>query len=133
MTLTEQQLAEAVEAMFRVNHHPLAEASETEWRKLQAALTAALPIIEPQWQPIETAPKDGTYIIAVVAPSTSRFLQHHEGRAFVIRHEGFLGSGYNMGWAVYPGYGGAPDGSFTHWMPLPAPPAIRALAEEAQG
>ncbi len=73
------------------------------------------------WQPIETAPKDGGFILAVVAPNTSQFMQHHAGRVFVIRHEGVL-DGYNLGWSVYPGFGGATDANFTHWMPLPSPP-----------
>ena len=68
-----------------------------------------------EWKPIETAP---------VAPNDSRHLGHQAGRVFFIRHEGKTAHfGYDMGWVVYPGFGGAPDGYFAHWMPLPAPPA----------
>lgn len=74
------------------------------------------------WRPIETAPKDGTAILAIVAKNETRHLGHLEGRAFVIRHEGFMRSGYDLGWAVFPGYGGASDFLFSHWMPLPSPP-----------
>ena len=75
------------------------------------------------WQPIETAPKDGTYILAIVAKNDSLHLQYHAGRMFVIRHEGKTkASGFDLGWAVYPGYGGVSDHNFTHWMPLPPPP-----------
>jgi hypothetical protein len=75
------------------------------------------------WQPIETAPKDGRYILAIVAENDSRFLTHHKGRCFVIRHEGTTTSGFDMGWAIYPGFGGADDRFFSHWQPLPAPPS----------
>jgi len=74
------------------------------------------------WQPIESAPKDGQYILAIVGKNESRSMAHMEGRMFVIRHEGTTKSGYDLGWAVFPGYGGAPDHYFTHWMPLPSPP-----------
>lgn len=90
------------------------------------------PPVAGQWQDIASAPKDGSYIIAVVAPNDSRHLRHFAGRAFVIRHEGTtMMSGYDMGWAVYPGYGGAADHMFSHWMPLPAPPLPATLATES--
>lgn len=73
------------------------------------------------WQPIETAPRDGTYILAILGPNSGPHLQYHAGRMFVIRHEG-MSRGYDMGWAVYPGYGGVSDHNFTHWMPLPPAP-----------
>ncbi len=76
------------------------------------------------WQPIETAPRDGTFILAIVAPNDSRHLGHQSGRAFVIRHEGVTVSGFDRGWAVYPGFGGASDCDFSHWIPLPPPPTV---------
>lgn len=82
------------------------------------------------WQPIESAPRDGTYIIAIIAANDCRHLQHQEGRMFVIRHEGKTVTGYDMGWAVYPGYGGASDIFFSHWMPLPDAP--KASEEQEQ-
>lgn len=83
---------------------------------------------EEGWQPIESAPKDGSYILAIVAENESRHMGHLAGRMFVIRHEGRTVSDYDMGWAVFPGYGGAPDSFFTHWMPLPSTP--KAAGEE---
>lgn len=75
-----------------------------------------------EWQPIETAPKDGSYIVAIVAPNDSRHLEYHAGRAFVIRHGGVTDNGYDLGWNVFPGFGGAPDFYFSHWMHLPEAP-----------
>lgn len=80
---------------------------------------------EATWRPIETAPKDGRYIIAIVAPNDTRHLGHQAGRMFVVRHEGKTVSGYDMGWAVYPGFGGSHDSNFSYWMPLPAPPQAK--------
>jgi hypothetical protein len=66
-----------------------------------------------EWHTMDTAPKDGRYILAITADTGSRCLP---GRMFCIRYESF------MGWGVYPGYGGVSDEAFTHWMPLPEPP-----------
>jgi hypothetical protein len=74
-----------------------------------------------EWQPIETAPRDGTRILAIVGENDDRHMSHQRGRMFCIRYETF--GGKFGGWGVYPGYGGAPDSTFTHWMPLPEPPA----------
>ncbi len=70
------------------------------------------------WQPIETAPKDGTYVLALTSGATDQW-EHLNGRCFVIRHEGKTPSGYDLGWSVYPGFGGVIDRWFSHWMPLP--------------
>ncbi|CAB4140908.1 hypothetical protein UFOVP399_15 [uncultured Caudovirales phage] len=74
-----------------------------------------------EWQPIETAPRDGRYILAIVAEMDDYHMGRQAGRMFCIRYENF-GDRYG-GWAVYPGYGGAPSSFFTHWQPLPTPPA----------
>lgn len=86
------------------------------------------------WHPMSEAPRDGSYILAIVSPNRGRHLEHQAGRVFSIRHEGVTEpSGYDMGWAVYPGFGGASDHDFTHWRPLPAPPAIRAAPSSQRG
>ena len=74
------------------------------------------------WQPIATAPRDGRYILAIVGENSQRHMQQNVGRMFVIRHEGTTCSEYDLGWAVYPGYGGESDRTFSHWQPLPEPP-----------
>ena len=69
-----------------------------------------------EWQPIETAPKDGSDILLGGC-------QH--GPAIRVASWGngrYLGpkKGYERDWCDGPQYGFAP----THWMPLPAPPLL---------
>lgn len=61
------------------------------------------------WQPIETAPKDGTKIL--VWPRSRQMREP----AIAYWHQP-ANSDYPGFWAI----GGNP----THWMPLPAPPVI---------
>lgn len=62
-----------------------------------------------EWQPIETAPKDGTDIL-LSGP--------HSNHGWVIKSARFwIGSWWSNG-----NRGIGPDPS--HWMPLPAPPAV---------
>lgn len=113
-------------------------ATHNQWvRRIHSArleLIAALPLLLDQlesarasvpegWQDIATAPRDGSYILALVAANPSERYAHLAGRAFVIRHEGKTPSDYDMGWAVFPGFGGVPDNWFTHWQPIPCLPS----------
>ena len=66
-------------------------------------------------QSMETAPRDGRYVLALMTGADDRWT-HLNGRAFVIRHEGGTGG---RGWAVFPGFGGVPDGWFSGWLALP--------------
>ena len=100
-----------------------------ELSEAAAIISELVERIEGVWQDIETAPRDGSFILAIVAPNDSRHLGHQSGRAFVIRHEGVMVSGFDLGWAVYPGFGGASDCDFTHWMPLPQPPSVLGKQE----
>lgn len=83
------------------------------------------------WQPIETAPKDGNYIVAIYR-SLDGYAEQLDGRAFVVRHEGETASGYDLGWALFPGHGGVPDKCLSCWQPLPAPPAKAMSARQSQ-
>ncbi|MFT9323550.1 MAG: hypothetical protein ABF537_05225 [Acetobacter sp.] len=75
------------------------------------------------------APKDRTPILAkmrsdIYPESSNR--SGWNGRHVVIRHEGILDDGFDMGWSVAApvGYGGMPDEWFLGWQPLPAPPVV---------
>lgn len=73
--------------------------------------------------PMDAAPKDGSYIIGYYRSLDNERTEHWNGRAFVIRHEGRTASDYDLGWGLFPGYGGVPDICFAGWLPLPALPA----------
>jgi hypothetical protein len=62
------------------------------------------------WQPIETAPRDGTEIIAA-----SIYSVRDRPRVWNV----YLTCGDAAGWVTTRGGKAAP----THWMPLPEPPA----------
>lgn len=86
-------------------------------REALASISPRAEGVEP-WRPIETAPKDGTYVLAIVSGASDRW-EHLNGRAFVIRHEGKTATDYDRGWSVFPGFGGAADDWFGGWRPLP--------------
>lgn len=72
------------------------------------------------WRPMESAPRDRTYILARVAPRDGDDRWGYlSGRCFVIRHEERTPSGYDLGWSVFPGFGGVSDDWFEGWLPLP--------------
>lgn len=60
-----------------------------------------------KWKPIDTAPKDGTYVLV------GQWMVDYEGPYF------------RMGvswWSEQWGWGGNVPDEPTHWMPLPPPP-----------
>ena len=61
------------------------------------------------WQPIETAPKDGTEVLVQMAPKVIRLGWY------------FKPSSRTEGWCNKNGKRIIP----THWLPLPSPPADR--------
>lgn len=81
--------------------------------------TGPTPMVEEPLGSMDSAPRDGRYIIAVYR-SLDGYAENLHGRAFVVRHEGAAPSGYDLGWALFPGHGGVPDKCLSGWMPLPA-------------
>ena len=77
------------------------------------------------WRPIEEAPRDGTRILALIGDVDDTRWRHISGRIFEARHEGKTDSGYDLGWSLFPGFGGVGDNWFVAWQPLPSPPATK--------
>jgi hypothetical protein len=75
-----------------------------------------------EWQPIETAPKDGTYILCVcmrTMEGSEKHLGHMEVDNWKDRYHGF-GKFNTNAWPA------------THWMSLPSPPSKEKQAEETR-
>ena len=96
---------------------------ESDFLKLHPRLEAALAAQESavaQWQPIESAPKDGTTVLVGV---------QHEMYGFVRGYGRFKGNpgAFVSGW-ISNGFSDPPGnlglGNPTHWMPIPPPPAM---------
>lgn len=89
----------------------------------QKIIDALRPYLVPQWQPIETAPRDGTVIDLFYPYPRGRTINCYwdEGlRGWVWRRPTWRGS------ALLPEsewhFGAYPGLEPTHWMPLPKPP-----------
>ena len=116
---TEAMLAAGAAELCRLSDHPDdLDIVRCIYVVMQALYTSHA---EPSgWRPMESAPKDGTYILARVAPQDDDDRWGYlSGRCFVIRHEERTPSGYDLGWSVFPGFGGVSDDWFEGWLPLP--------------
>lgn len=103
------KVREALKLAIRQNSCDMLMTGE-EIRKCEAALhsmAAQAPVREvPGWQPIDTAPKDGSHVLCY-APE--------------LQFVGFYGDPINKWCYMAPGVPVAPTQP-THWMPLPAAP-----------
>ena len=73
------------------------------------------------WQPIETAPKDGTYVLLVAAPWVPAVGRWYEDRECFdyVDSDTFPDE---ASWELYLAHVGT--WPLTHWMPLPEPPRL---------
>lgn len=108
--LTNEQLAKCREAFDKWAVSPQIDAcvSNQDWLTWQAAWSAA----QPQWLPIDTAPKDGTTILGVCEGETGSFIMAVWWQESVW-FTGWVSGGHRSDYE---------DRFVTHWMPLPTPP-----------
>jgi hypothetical protein len=78
------------------------------------------------WQPIETAPKDGQYIIGIASPCTVPVIVTWQGKWIDKDPDDF--DGHDEPDEAWKNYWDCYDYKPTHWMPLPEPPTHRATA-----
>lgn len=71
----------------------------------------------PEWQPIETAPKDGTRILLWCVHQNAQYAKDARAEGWEAAVIGEWTTHNGGGW-VWHGLAG----KHTHWMPLPAPP-----------
>lgn len=82
-------------------------------KEVEKAWQAAL---QSQWQPIETAPKDGAWILAINAKN-NRYRQHvvhYSERHSKNTDYVWVTDSAPMSWVA----------GLTHWQPLPQPPSV---------
>jgi hypothetical protein len=106
---------------FHVDQSVCAERMEAALAAHNAALEAAGFMVVQGWRDIADAPRDRTHILVKVRDDAfaGTHFAHYSGRCFVAFHEGVTsGGGYDLGWALFPGFGGVGDSDLEGWMPL---------------
>ena len=90
-------------------------------REATAAIAALRPWMRGGWKSMDSAPRDRSYVLVKLRDDALQGgnFSHYAGRCFVAYHEGLTASGYDMGWGLFPGFGGVCDNQIAAWMPLP--------------
>jgi len=117
MTNREDILRMACEAGLRNSNPGMAQ----EVLRFAAMVIAAHEAAKPGWQPIETAPKDGTNVL---------LLNDKGNMAAGLWLDGVLGSGWFLRGGNKPDYFFNNHRGPTHWMPLPPPPVIAQAVQQ---
>jgi hypothetical protein len=94
--------------------HTLRKAAST----LRAIAAAVAEEREAKWQPIETATRDGTLILAFIPSDGEIVFARWDTDCLDVDDEGWLQDIGERAWPL--------DVDPTYWQPLPGPPAIRA-------
>lgn len=79
-----------------------------------------------EWQPIETAPKDGTSFIGLTKGGRATTMRYHEyAKGWKQNETGdWFADGYHMVLCEEDGDSICPRDA-THWIPLPPPPVVQ--------
>jgi hypothetical protein len=120
MTTDPKKLAEEIKALVQM------DASPGEICRAIDQLSALAEKAELAWQPIETAPRDGTPVLLVSANAAepSAEVGHWSDE------DGTFRVGYPDDWFRLAGHGLRSWLDIaTHWQPLPAPPAALSTGE----
>ena len=135
--MTDTLTQRARDVAGRLHKRPNTELAAMRQREKAAAIISELvERIEGVWQDIETAPKDGTWILLCGGRTDEDFYLRDEPEAQSRIVSAFWllsprGDGDGEEWSV-----GFWDGSWrtgyenpTHWMPLPPPPSVLGKQE----
>ena len=110
--MTDTTVRDKIERVLEQSYGPFGEGNA---RRMANHIVNALPdLTAPQWQPIDTAPKDYTEIIGIDVC----------GR--IAKTWFFAPSSYTRDW-MRCGFGKQKPWTPTHWMPLPDAPTRGAL------
>lgn len=93
--------------------------------KFAAPLNATLAQLEAsRWRPIESAPKDGTILVAIPHQFT-------KGVFVITSASWYAPASDTQGWYIMSRFWGKEPTQPSHWMPLPAPPAVASEGDGA--
>lgn len=120
-----EPIKEAMEIWGRaVGAHEMAKFRMSDIPDIAAALVIQEALAERDGlRPMSEAPRDRTPVLVKLRDDAFRCdggrFSHYAGRWFVAYHEGTTVSDYDLGWGLFPGFGGVVDANLEGWLPLP--------------